>query len=60
LGGRIVKLAARLLAPMAVGRQLVVSGAVERCLAASWAVKAVLLLELAFRQMYPGERPVEG
>jgi len=45
---------------MAVGRQLVVSGAVERCLAASWAVKAVLLLELAFRQMYPGERPVEG
>jgi hypothetical protein len=45
---------------MAVERQPVVSDVVAQCLAASWAVKTVLLLELAFRQVSPGERPVEG
>ena len=49
-----MKLAARLLSPMAVERQPVVSDAAARCLAASWAVKTVVLLELAFLQDVPG------
>src|SRR6266566_472168 len=60
LGGGIEKSAARFLAPMAVERQPAVLDAAAQRLAAFWAVKTVLLLELAFRQMYPGERPVAG
>jgi len=60
LGGGIEKSAARLLTPMAVERQPVALGAAAQRHAAFWAVKTVLLLELAFRQMYAGERPVEG
>ena len=48
------------LAPMAVSaRQVTLSPASQKLLA-TWAVKTVLLLELAFRQMYPASRPAEG
>jgi len=60
LGGNIEKPAARLLTPMAVERQPVVLDAAAQRLVAFWAVKTTLLLELALRQMYPGERSVEG
>ena len=48
------------LAPMPVSaRQVTLSPASQKLLA-TWAVKTVLLLELAFRQMYPASRPAEG
>jgi hypothetical protein len=60
LGGSFEKTMARLLAPMAVGRQPAILGAAEQRQVALWATKTVLLLELALRQMQPGLRPVEG
>lgn len=48
------------LAPMAVSAK---PTALDRCrqeVLATWAVKTVLLLEMAFRQMYPDRRPIEG
>jgi hypothetical protein len=49
-----------LLAPMAVSAQPMAHSPASQQLIATWAVKTVLLLELAFRQIYPGSRPVEG
>jgi hypothetical protein len=49
-----------LLAPMAVSARPVTLSAASQKLLATWAVKTVLLLERAFRQMYPASRPVEG
>ena len=60
LGGSIEKSAARLFRPMAVGRQPALLDAAAQRLAAFWGVKTALLLELAIRQMHPGQRPVEG
>jgi len=60
LGGMVEKPAARLLAPMAVDRQPRTLDAADQRLAAFWAAKTVFLLELALRQMHPGQREVEG
>ena len=49
-----------LLAPMAVSARPATLSPASQQLLATWAVKTVLLLELAFRQMYPASRPVEG
>ncbi len=49
-----------LLAPMAVNAQPTALSPASQQLIATWAVKTVLLLELAFRQIYLGSRPVEG
>jgi hypothetical protein len=49
-----------ILAPMAVSARPVTLSPASQELLATWAVKTVLLLELAFRQMYPASRPVEG
>jgi hypothetical protein len=49
-----------ILAPMAVSATPTALTPASQQLLAIWAVKTVLLLELAFRQMYPGRRPVEG
>src|SRR5580704_2096999 len=49
-----------LLAPMAVSAQPTALSPASQQLIATWAVKTVLLLELAFRQIYPGSRQVEG
>lgn len=49
-----------LLAPMAVSAKPTTLSPVSQKLLATWAVKTVLLLELAFRQMYPASRAVEG
>ena len=49
-----------LLAPMAVGAQPTTLSPGSQLLIATWAVKTVLLLELALRQIYPGSRPVQG
>jgi hypothetical protein len=49
-----------LLAPMAVSAQPTTLSPASQHLIATWAVKAVLLLELALRQIYPGSRPVQG
>lgn len=59
LGG-IEKRAAQILKPMAVDAQPAVLDADTQALAAFWAVKSGLLLELALRQMYPGQRAVGG
>lgn len=48
------------LAPMAVSARPVTLSPASQKLLATWAVKTVLLLELAFRQMYPGSRSAEG
>jgi len=45
---------------MAVSSKPVTLSPASQKLLATWAVKTVLLLELAFRQMYPGSRLVEG
>jgi hypothetical protein len=60
LGSTVEKPAARLLAPMAVERQPTVLDSAAQRLLALWAAKTALLLELAIRQMYPGERRIEG
>jgi hypothetical protein len=49
-----------LLAPMAVSATPTALSPGSQKLLATWAVKTILLLELAFRQMYPASRPVEG
>jgi hypothetical protein len=49
-----------LLAPMAVSARPATISPASQKLMAIWTVKTVLLLELAFRQMYPASRPVEG
>jgi hypothetical protein len=49
-----------ILAPMAVSAMPATLSPGSQQLLATWAVKTVLLLELAFRQMYPASRPVEG
>lgn len=59
LGG-IERRAARILKPMAVDAQPAILGADAQALVAFWAVKTGLLLELALRQMYPGQRAVGG
>ena len=48
------------LAPMAVSARQTTLSLMSQKLMATWAVKTALLLELAFRQMYPVSRPVEG
>ena len=60
LGGTVEKPAARLLAPMAVRRKPRILDAIDERLAAFWAGKTVFWLELGIRQMYPGQREVEG
>ena len=49
-----------ILAPMAVEPRPTTLTTASQKLLATWAVKTVLLLELAIRQKYPGARPVEG
>jgi hypothetical protein len=51
---------APVLKPMAVEAKPTVLDAAAQALVALWAVKTVLLLELAMRQRYPGSRSVEG
>jgi hypothetical protein len=56
----IEKKAARILKPMAVDAQRTELDAAAQALIALWAVKTGLLLELALRQQYPGQRTVQG
>jgi len=49
-----------LLAPMAVSAKPTILSPANQQLIATWAVKTALLLELAFRQMYPVGRLTEG
>jgi hypothetical protein len=49
-----------ILAPMAVDCTPMVLDAKSQRLLATWAVKTAFLVELALRQQYPGQRPVEG
>jgi hypothetical protein len=51
---------AQILTPMAVSAQPTVLDGPAQALVAFWAVKTVLLLELAIRQMFPGQRAVDG
>ena len=60
LGGKVEKPAARLLGPMAVRGQPKILNAADQRLAAFWGAKTVLLLEMALRQMQPGEREIES
>jgi hypothetical protein len=60
LGGTIERPVARLLGPMAVDAKPTTLDALAQRLLSFWAVKTALLLELAIRQMHPGERTVEG
>ena len=60
LGGRIEKPTARLLGPMAAHMQPALLTAGDQALLSFWAVKTAFLLELAIRQMQPGERAVQG
>jgi hypothetical protein len=56
-----LEMAARpLLIPMMLAREPVTPDAQAQKVIATWAVKTALLLELAWRQHYPGSRPVEG
>jgi hypothetical protein len=57
---RLEAVVAPVLKPMAVNAQRTVLAPDVQVKIATWAVKTALLLELAFRQMYPGSRPVEG
>jgi len=59
LGG-IENNAALILKPMAVEAKPAALDAEAQALVAFWAVKTGLLLELAWRQMYPGSRDVAG
>ena len=45
---------------MALAEQQAVLDPDVQALVALWAVKTCLLLELALRQMYPGQRPIGG
>jgi hypothetical protein len=56
----IEKRAARILKPMAVSAKPTRLDAAAQALFALWAVKTALLLELALRQQYPGQRTIEG
>jgi hypothetical protein len=60
LGSTVEKPVARLLAPMAVKRLPAELDPAKQRLLALWATKTALLLELALRQMYPGDRRIEG
>jgi hypothetical protein len=60
LGGQLEKQVASILKPMAVERKPTVLDAGAQRLVALWAVKTVLLFELAIRQMYPDEPRIEG
>ena len=60
LGGQLEKQVAPILKPMAVERKPTVLDAGTQGLLALWAIKTVLLFELAMRQMYPGEPRIEG
>jgi hypothetical protein len=57
---RLERAAKPLLAPMAVSAKPTLLSPANQKFIAAWAVKTVLLLELAFRQMYPAIRPTEG
>lgn len=48
------------LAPMIQTGRPTVLGTAEQAVLAAWATKTVWLLEHAARQMYPGQRPIEG
>jgi hypothetical protein len=48
------------LAPMAASAKPTTLDSRLQALLATWAVKTVLLFELAMRQMYPGGRPIRG
>ena len=48
------------LAPMIQTGSCAVLGPDEQAVLATWATKTVWLLERAARQMYPGQRPIEG
>lgn len=58
--GPIESKAKEFLLPMALAERDTVLDAAAQALVAFWAVKTVLLLELAFRQRFPGRRPAEG
>jgi len=60
LGGQLEKRVASIFKPMAVERKPTVLDAGTQRLAALWAVKTVLLFEIAMRQMYPDEPRIEG
>ena len=60
LGGQLEKDAASILKSMAVERKPVVLDAGMQRLVALWAVKTVLLFEMAMRQMYPDDPRIEG
>jgi hypothetical protein len=60
LGRQLERPAKPLLAPMAVSARPTMLSLANLKLIATWAVKTVLLLELAFRQLYPAGRPAEG
>ncbi len=48
------------LAPMAVSAKPTTLDAKRQALIATWAVKTVLLFEMAIRRMYPTGRPIQG
>src|SRR5260221_3792077 len=56
----VEKVAAPVLTPMAVTAQPAVLDAEAQAMLAFWAVKTVLLLQLAFRQMYGKRRELTG
>jgi hypothetical protein len=60
LGGGLEKRAAPILKPMAVERKPTVLDSEMQRVVALWAVKTVLLFEMAIRQMYPGDPRIKG
>lgn len=60
LGGVLEERAAQILKPMAVQRKPTVLDLEMQRIVALWAVKTVLLFEMAVRQMYPGVPRIEG
>jgi hypothetical protein len=60
LGRQLEQPVRPVLAPMAVSARPTILSPANLTLIATWAVKTVLLLELAFRQRHPARRPAGG
>lgn len=57
---RLERRASKVLAPMIQTARHTTLDADHQAMLATWATKTVWLLELAARQMFPGDRPIEG
>lgn len=57
---RLERPTSKVLAPMIQTAHHTTLDAEQQALLATWATKTVWLLELAARQMFPGDRPIEG